>query len=222
MTNDINFFPTDGKWLIGDKKVRRRKGFPDISELLRNPDDGITCSTLSPIVDEVQFEPCLMIFDGLPELSDTAYAHKLLTNPDWITPQSVATTLSVGRRVPIEKRIVKGLVRRKDELIADLKEMRAERDPDQTLVMSTEQEAPVLSELLRIEKALSKSTFGGKIKHEHNEYDQCRQRVSKRIREAIQSIKSDPDIHYIGQHLQDNVYTGGVCRYFGNWCWNLY
>ena len=219
---EINFHPIGNKWLVGDKAVKRRKGYIDIAYLLQKPDEGISCTTLSPIVDDVQFEPYMMIFDELPELSDTAYAHKLLTNPDWITPQSVATTLSVGRRVPIEKRIVWGLVRRKDELITGLKEMRAERDLDQPEVLSVEQEAPIVSELLRIKKALSNCTFGGKLKHEHNAYDQCRQKVSKRIREAIQRIESDPDTAYIGQHFRENIKTGGLCRYSGSWrCWIL-
>jgi hypothetical protein len=217
MTNHINFYPTDGKWLIGDKKVRRRKGFLDIRELLRKPDEGISCTTLSPIGDDVLFEPYLMVFPDLPELNDTEYVHGLLTDPDWLEHQDVGSTLNIGGRVPIEKRIVRGLVRRKDELIEILKLMREGRDLDQPEVLSVEQEAPIVSELLRIKRALSNSTFGGKLKHEHNEYDQCRQRVSKRIREAIPHIESDPDVGYIGWHLRENIKTGGLCRYFGDW-----
>ena len=82
-----------------------------------------------------------------------------------------------------------------------------------------EEQFKIADELLTIESYLSKTTFGGKIKHMHNDYDRNRQAVTKCIRLAIKYLKDHPDTAHIGQHIQENIKTGALCRYTGKFKW---
>ena len=122
-----------------------------------------------------------------------------------------------------EHGVVQKYINRKHALVKKLKWMRRKRnrqyDPDEEEFH--EEEFKIADELLTIERYLSNTTFGGKIKHIHNDYDRNRQAVTKCIRLAIKYLEDHPDTAHIGQHIEDNIKTGALCRYTGKFKWKF-
>ena len=158
----INFRKIGKKFLVDSTELRMRRGFDDLATLIANPNDNIRCDELSPIVDEVEFEPCAFHLSLLPELNNLEYLNRLLTIPGQLGP----TEVNLATRSPLATRITYGLVRRKIELIETLEAMRNDRDLDDPELLFVERVAQIVDELVRINKALSGSTFGGKMKHD--------------------------------------------------------
>ena len=137
-------------------------------------------------------------------------------------------TLSpIGEPVVFEPVAEHGFVRkhinRKNELVKKLKWMHRGRNKQHDPYEDEfhEDEFKIAEELLKIEKYLSNTTFAGKIKHIHNNYDRNRQTVVKCIRLAINYLKNHPDTAYIGHHIEDNIKTGALCRYTGKFKWKF-
>ncbi len=120
---------------------------------------------------------------------------------------------------------VRNHINRKHELVEKLKWIHRNRnrqkqyDPDEDEFH--EDEFKIADELLTIERYLSNTTFGGRIKHIHNNYDRNRQAVTKCIRLAIQYLEDHPDTAHIGQHIRENIKTGALCRYTGKFKWKF-
>lgn len=152
------------------------------------------------------------------------YLQELLKKPgQWV---STRTLSPVGGPVifePVaEYDFVRKHVNRKYALEKRLKWMRHGRnDLDERSPYEKEEEFEIAEELLKIGQYLSGVTFGGKIKHIHNNYDRNRQTVTKCIRLAIKYLEDNPATAHIGQHLRDNVKTGARCRYTGDWMWKI-
>ena len=157
------------------------------------------------------------------------YLQSLVMQPrEWVP----AKTLSpIGEPVVFEPVAEHGFIRkhlnRKHALVKKLKWMRHaredEHDPyeEEHDPYNREKEFEIAEELLTIEKYLSSATFGGKIKHVHNNYDRNRQTVTKCIRLAIHYLEDHSDTAHIGQHLRENVKTGALCRYSGKFNWKI-
>lgn len=111
---------------------------------------------------------------------------------------------------------------RKHDLIERLKRMGYRTDQDgEHQSFELEMQHEIAEEILTIEAYLSRVTYGGKIKHIHNDYDRNRQAVTKCIRLAIKYLEDHPNTAHIGQHIRENVKTGALCRYTGKYKWKF-
>jgi len=200
----------------------------------RQPPDERDQAILVPLLEDI-----LRTYDGgaipfrqvgRPFVVDTtefrnllgfSYLQELLKNPGQWVP---AKTLSPINKTVIFTSVVKpSFVRtglnKKNALLKKLKWMRGSRSEAELTETEKEKERQIAEELLEIESVLSKTTFGGRIKHMHNDYDRNRQTVCKCIRLAISYLEDNPSTAHIGYHLREHVKTGARCRYTGKWKW---
>ena len=116
-----------------------------------------------------------------------------------------------------EQRVIRNYINRKKAIEGQLKGMRGDwRDDD---YRDVEEEHRLAEELYKIVTFLSRSTFNGRTKHIHNDYDRNRQAVCKNIRLAIKYLEDHPNTAHIGQHIRANTKLGARCKYFGDWTW---
>ena len=152
------------------------------------------------------------------------YLQSLLKQPNqWVATRTLSP---IGEPVVFEPVAEHGFVRkhlnRKFALTEKLKKLGYVSSQDsEHQAYEMEEQFKIAEELLKIEKYLSNTTFGGKIKHIHNNYDRNRQTVVKCIRLAINYLKDHPDTAHIGQHIEDNIKTGALCRYTGKFKWKF-
>ena len=150
------------------------------------------------------------------------YLQELLRNADhYVACKSLSPVGDDVEFLPMaEQGVVRSYVNRKRALHKQIKHNRGDWRDDGDYY-DKEEEDRLVQELLRIEEYLSRTTFNGKIKHIHNDYDRNRQSVCKAIRLAISYLEKHPDTTHVGQHLRNNIKFGARCRYFGDWTWIL-
>ena len=152
------------------------------------------------------------------------YLQALLRQPgQWVATRKLSP---IGEAVVFEPVAEHGVVRkhinRKYALTKRLKKLGYVSSQDgEHQAFEMEEQFKIADELLTIERYLSNTTHGGKIKHIHNDYDRNRQAVTKCIRLAIKYLKDHPDTAHIGQHIEDNIKTGALCRYTGKFKWKF-
>jgi hypothetical protein len=179
-----------------------------------NKDDPIRFTQIGQkfVVDTIEFRVLLGF----------SYLQELLRNAGHFVACKMLSPIggSVAFLPMAEQGMVRSCVNRKRALHNQIKHNRGDWSDDGD-DYDKEEEDRLVQELLRIEEYLSSTTFNGKIKHIHNDYDRNRQSVCKAMRLAISYLEKHPDTTHVGQHLRNNIKFGARCRYFGDWAWIL-
>ena len=153
------------------------------------------------------------------------YLQFLLMSPgEWVPTKTLSPIIggTVEFEPVAEHDFVRKQLERKNDLTKRLKQLGYTSNEDgEHHAYEMEEQFQIAEELLTIEKYLSRTTFGGKIKHIHNDYDRNRQTVTKCIRLAIKYLEDNPDTAHTGQHLRENLKTGALCRYTGKFKWKF-
>jgi hypothetical protein len=151
------------------------------------------------------------------------YLQHLLRNPgDWIDCRDLSPDFHQDEYEPaLPDDVVRKLLKRQHDIEQELLDIHTCL-PEENTTYDIERSELLIAEYQENEKILSRTTHDGRIKNIHNVRERRRQRVVKAIRRAIQVLWTHPDDWNLdvgprARHLHQNVKTGALCRYSGNW-----